>query len=140
MCSLKVRFSQSPERRGVLNYALRVEVLSATGIPTKIFVYHQSPSGINGNTFSEFDHVATPVDFQEIPEDAASNTVPWYRTDKVVVWFRNVSDLNLAKQMFVDDIYALQKTYDVLTSNENFERQSDVEFTEAGVEEGISTL
>ena len=135
MCGLKVRFSQSPERRGVLNYALHVEVLSASGMPKKIFVYHQSPAGIDGNTFAEFDHVATPVDFQEIPEDAASNTVPWYRTDKVVVWFRNVSDLNLAKQMFVDDISALQKTYDVLTSKENFARQSDIEFTETGVHE-----
>lgn len=135
MCGLKVRFSQSSERRSVFNYALHVEVLSATGMPKKIFVYHQSPAGVEGNTFAEFDHVATPVDFQEIPEDAASETVPWYRTDKVVVWFRNVADLDLAKQMFVDDIAALQKTYDVLTSENNFVRQSDIEFTENGVHE-----
>ena len=135
MCGLKVRFTQSPELRGVFAYSLKVEVVSATDIPSKIFVYHQSPAGIDGNTFAEFDHVATPVDFQEIPEDAASNTVPWYRTNKVVVWFRNVSDLNLAKQMFVDDIHALQKTYDVLTSNDNLERQSDIEFVGNGVHE-----
>jgi hypothetical protein len=137
MCKLKVRFSQTPERRNVFNYALRVEVLSSIGIPKKIFVYHQSPAGIDGNTFAEFDHVATPVDFQEIPEDAASEVVPWYRTDKVVVWFRNVSDLNLAKQMFVDEIYALQKTYDVLTSEDNFTRQSDIEFSETGVHQEV---
>lgn len=134
MCGLKVRFSQSPEHRSVFNYALKVEVLSSTGgIPTKIFVYHQSPAGIAGNTYATFDHVATPVDLQEIPEDAASETVPWYRTDKVVVWFRNLSDMSLAKQMFVDDITALQRTYDTLTSENGFTNQTDVEFSESGV-------
>ena len=142
MCGLKVRFSQSPEHRSVFNYALKVEVLSSTGgIPTKIFVYHQSPAGIDGNTFAEFDHVATPVDLQEIPEDAASETVPWYRTNKVVVWFRNVSDLNLAKQMFVDDILALKRTFRTLTSENNFTNQTDVEFSDDGVhEKGIRSV
>lgn len=137
MCGLKVRFSQSPEHRSVFNYALKVEVLSSTGgIPTKIFVYHQSPAGIGGNTFATFDHVATPVDLQEIPEDAASDTVPWYRTDKVVVWFRNLSDVELAKQMFVDDISALQQTYNILTGENNFMRQTDVDFCGSGVHTG----
>lgn len=132
---LRVRFSQSSERRGVFNYALKVEVTGALGIPQKIFVYHQSPSGVDGNVFAEFDHIATPVDFQEIPEDAASETVPWYRTDKCVLWFRNVSDMELAKQLFVDDINALRRTFDVLTSENNFARQTDVEFSGAGVSE-----
>lgn len=135
MCRLKVRFSQSSQKRGVFNYALNVEVVEASGIPSKIFVYHQSPAGLDGNTFAEFDHVATPVDFQEIPEDAASETVPWYRTDKCVAWFRCVSDLELAKQLFVDDINALRRTYGVLTSENNFTRQTTVEFSENGVHE-----
>ena len=133
MCTLRVRFSQSSERRGVFNYALKVEVSRAVGIPSKIFVYHQSPAGLDGNTFAEFEHIATPVDFQEIPEDAASETVPWYRTDKCTVWFRNVSDLVLAKQLFVDDINALVRTFDVLTSENGFSRQTSVEFSENGV-------
>ena len=135
MCRLKVRFSQSSQRRGVFDYALKVEVTDATGIPSKIFVYHQSPAGTDGNTFAEFDHIATPVDFQEIPEDAASETVPWYRTDKCTVWFRNVSDLVLAKQMFVDDINALRRTFDVLTGENGFVRQTSVDFSENGVHE-----
>ena len=135
MCGLKVRFTQSPERRGVFTYSLKVEVVSATDIPSKIFVYHQAPAGIDGNTFAEFDHVATPVDFQEIPEGAASETVPWFRTDEFTGWFRNVSDLNLAKQMFVDDIAALQRTYDTLTSENNFTNQSTIEFNKNCVQE-----
>lgn len=132
MCGLKVRFSQSPERRGVFQYALKVEVVSATEIPSKIFVYHQLPSGAEGNTFAEFDHVATPVDFQEIPEDAASETVPWFRTDKCTVWVRSLDDLATAKQLFVDDISGLQRTFNILTSENNFTDQTTLEFTGNG--------
>lgn len=129
MCGLNVRFTQSTARRGVFEYALKVEVLSAKEIPSKIFVYHQSPAGIDGNTFAEFDHVATPVDFQEIPEDAASETVPWFRTDVCTVFLRSVSDLVQAKQLFIDDIHALQKTFDVLSCENNFTNQTNVEFS-----------
>ena len=135
MGSIKVRFSQSSERVGGLNYALRVEVVSSEGMPSKIFVFHQMPAGIDGNTFSEFDHVATPVDFQEIPEDAASEIVPWYRTDKCTVWFRSLSDLRMAKQMFVDDIFELQRNFNVLTSKEDFRDQTTLEFSSDGVNE-----
>ena len=128
MCSLKVRFSQLPDRRGVLGFALKAEVLHAVGMSKKIFVYHQSPAGVDGNMISEFEHIASPVDMHEIPEDAASNVVPWYRSDKCVVWFRSVEDLKLAKQMFVDDISALQRSYDLLTDDNNFSNQTVVDF------------
>lgn len=129
MCSLKVRFSQSPERRNVFEYALKVEVVSSEGIPPKIFVYHQWPAGIDGNTFAEFDHIATPVDFQEIPEDAASEMVPWYRTDKCTVWLRCAKDLKTAKQLFMDDILGLQRSFDLLKSENGFIDQTTIEFT-----------
>lgn len=132
MCGLKVKFSQSPERRGVFQYALKVEVVSATGMPSKIFVFHQYPAGVDGNTFSEFDHVATPVDFQEIPENAASETVPWFRTDKCTVWVRSIDDLKTAKQLFVDDIAELQRTFNILSSEDNFTDQTTLEFTGNG--------
>ena len=134
MCSLKVRFRQSPEVRGIFGYALHVDVLESSGIPSKIFVYHQSPAGIDGNTFAEFDHIATPVDFQEIPEDAASETVPWYRTDSCTVWVRSESDLKLSKQLFMDDITALQNSYDLLSSVDSFTNQTTIEFSGNRVE------
>lgn len=136
MCGLRVRFTQSPERRDVFNYALVVEVIASSGIPSKIFVYHQPPAGCTGHTFAEFDHVATPVDFQEIPEDAASETVPYYRTNKCVVWTRNVSDIELAKQLLADDIAALQKTYDVLISTNDFTNQTTLDFGDMPSQEG----
>ena len=129
MCGLKVRFSQSPDVRGVFAYALKVEVTSAVGIPPKIFVFHQMPAGVDGNTFAEFDHIATPVDFQEIPEDAASETVPWYRTDKCTIWCRSLDDLKTAKQLFVDDIAALQRTFEMLSRKDGFSSQTTIEFS-----------
>lgn len=129
MASLSVRFSQTAVRRGVYDYALKVEVSSAIGIPRKVFVFHQMPSGPDGNTFAQFAHVASPVDLQEYPEDAASATVPWYRTDKCVIWCRCADDLALAKQMFVDDIAQLKRAYENLSSDENFTVQTTVNFT-----------
>ena len=137
MCGLKVRFIQSPERRGVYQYALHVEVVSASKISTKIFVFHQMPAGADGNTFAEFDHVATPVDLHEIPEDAASETVPWFRTDKCTVWVRSLDDLATAKQLFVDDISELQRTFSILTSEDNFADQTTLEFTGNGSVVGL---
>lgn len=137
MCKLDVRFSQLAEMRGVFSYAMKAEVVSASGMPSKVFVYHQMPAGVDGNTFAEFDHVATPLDFQEIPEDAASETVPWYRTDKCTIWTRSVSDLQLVKQTMVDDLSELQRTYSILTSEENYARQTTVEFA-AGGPQGVS--
>lgn len=132
MGSLKVRFSQNYERRDVYFYSLRAEVISSEGIPPKIFVYHQFPSGVDGNTFSEFDHVASPVDFQEIPDDAASEIVPWFRTNRFEAWFRNLADLNMAKQMLVDDISFLQRNFSILTSEDSFANQTTVEFSSDG--------
>lgn len=133
MCSLRVRFSQNYEIRGIYTYALKVEVIDSNGIPKKIFVYHQIPPGLDGNMNSEFDHIATPVDFQEIPEDAATEIVPWYRTDRCTVWLRSVADLKMAKQLFVDDISELQKTYGILTSDDNFTEQTTVDFSDEGI-------
>lgn len=138
MCSLKVRFSQNLDKRNVFTYALLVEVVEAKGMSPKIFVYHQMPVGIEGNSFAEFDHVATPVDLQEIPEDAASEIVPWYRTDKCLVWFRSIADMRTGKQLFVDDISWLQKTFNELSRVDDFKSQSTIEFSEHGVREVAS--
>lgn len=128
MCGLRVRFRQSPAIRGVFAYALRVEVVRAKNMPPKIFVFHQSPAGLDGNTYAEFSHVATPVDFHEIPEDAASETVPWFRSEKCTVWLRNLSDAKTIKKLFVDDINGLVRTYNALASLSDFTTQTTLDF------------
>ena len=135
MRRIRVRFNESAEHRGGFDYALIVEIVEANDLPRKIFVYHQMPAGIDGNTFSEFDHIATPVDIQEIPEDAASELVPWYRTDKCTIWCRSLSDVNMAKKMFTEDIAAFHRNYIELSSEENFSKQTTLDFSEDGVKE-----
>ena len=44
-----------------------------------------------------------------------------------------MDDLAKAKQMFVDDIRALQRTYGILSSEDGFSRQTTLEFSDAGV-------
>ena len=125
---LRVKFSQTRDIRGIYGLALKVEVVRATGMSGKIFVFHQKPAGSGGNSYAEFSHVASPVDMNEIPEDACSETVPYYRTDSVTVWFRCMDDLVAAKQLLADDIGSLQRTYFVLTNDNNFTNQSILDF------------
>lgn len=133
MAQIKTRFTFTEDRHGVFEYSLGVEAFSAEGISPKIFVFHQSPAGIDGNTIAEFDHVATPVDMHELPEDAATETVPWYRTDKCTIWLRSQDDVDTAEQLFVDDIAALQRSYDALSGNGGLTKQTTLEFSNEGV-------
>ena len=48
------------------------------------------------------------------------------------VRFRNLADLNMAKQMLVDDISFLQRNFSILTSEDSFENQTTVEFSSDG--------
>ena len=133
MARISARFTERSERRGVYELSLCVEVTNSEGISPKIFVFHQSPAGIDGNTIAEFDHVATPVDMHELPEDAATETVPWYRTDKCTIWLRSQDDVDTAEQLFVDDIAALQRSYDALSGNGGLTKQTTLEFSNEGV-------
>lgn len=130
MCELEVRFNETPDVKGIFAYSLEVEVISSKDIPPKIFVYHQRPAGLDGNTFAEFSHVATPVDFSEIPEDAASEMVPWFRTDKCTLWLRGIEDLKLAKQLMVDDIIALKRSFDLLLMKDGSRKQTTIRFAD----------
>lgn len=80
------------------------------------------PDGINHciDTVDRFIHVATPLDFDEVPEDEPdlSNDIPYYRTDDVVIWFRSLIDLNKTKLDFEDDINTLVRTYESLDNLE----------------------
>lgn len=132
MFAFRVKFSEIRHGVGSSAGLLRVEVTSSEDSACKIFVMHQSPPDAKGNTTSEFDHVATPVDLHEIPEDAATDTIPWYRTDKCEILLRSESDLELAKQLFVDDIGALQKSLEAIADIDAPAIQTVVEFSPRG--------
>lgn len=132
MPTFRVKFSEIRHGVGSSAGLLRVEVTSSEDSTCKIFVMNQSPPDAEGNLISEFDHVATPVDLYEVPEDAATATVPWYRTDKCEILLRSESDLRLAKQLFVDDIGALRKDLEAITDVNAPATQTVVEFSPQG--------
>lgn len=132
MIKIIVKFVKQRQLRGAFDYALDVHVEQADGVSPKIFVYHQLPATVDGALSSEFDHVASPADMHEIPEDAASDTVPWYRTNSCTIWCRSAEDFEQAKQLFVDDIQLLQKNLTAL-SNMDDENATVLEFSNEGV-------
>ena len=128
--TLDVRFSQSRADRSLYGFALKAEVRAASGIPKEIFVFREGQPGPDGDTISEFMHIASPEDIQEIPAQAPKldEGMPYFRLSEVTTWFRNVDDLELAKQLMKDDIATLIRTYDVLNDTNNFENQEDVSY------------
>ena len=132
MATFRVKFSELRQGVGGCAGLLRVEVMSSEDSACKIFVMHQSPPDARGNLISEFDHVATSTDLHEIPEDAATATIPWYRTDKCEILLRSEADLELAKQLFTDDIGALSKSLGTISDVNSSASQTVVEFSPQG--------
>lgn len=118
---LKVRYStdRAEEYPTIYAHALKVEVISAIGYPDHIFVFHRNKANTDGDYVDEFTQVASPLEIEEIPEDAPDlqNGMPYYRAKEVTVWFRNLDDLELAKSRIKADIRDFAFTYDVITGD-----------------------
>jgi len=96
-------------------YSLKVEVVEAVDMPSKIFVFQRwVPSATDpesNNLGDKFISVADPVDLEEYPEDAPDleNDIPYYRTDSVILHFRSMSELAEVRGLLGDDFAALVK-------------------------------
>lgn len=97
-----------------LEHRLEVCVDPKTDIPKKVFVYHVTSSS---QEKAEFDHIATLSDLQELPEDSATETVPWFLAEKCTLLLRSDQDVKLAKQLFIDDISELSRNLTELGYN-----------------------
>lgn len=125
--SLKVRYSVTvPEMHPeIYAYALKVEVINAIGYPEHLFVFQRSKANENGDWVDEFIQIASPLDIEETPENAPKldDNMPYYRTKEVVLWFRTMEDLKLAKAKIKDDLKVLTTTYDIL--EQGFDAQEE---------------
>ena len=115
---IKIDIYESTTSKSLYAYALKI-VSSSEADDANVFVYQRGvPSLPDGEITDTFIHVATPVDFSEIPVGKPNfdQNMPFYRTNIVTLWFRNQEDLEIAKNDICFDIGRLCKIYNELVT------------------------
>lgn len=115
--SLKVRFSYPrPTEPPMQAYTLMVEVYEAVGLPKEVFVFQiDAYPGAGDGTDTDsvgFVKVASVVDLQEYPITTAdmANEIPYFRMEKVILSFRDLTTLFETKQLIYNDINELVRS------------------------------
>ena len=112
--SITVTYDETQPVRGHA-YGLKITVDESTGIDSNIFVYRAggSPSLRPSEPKSDaFICIADPVDMEEYPvyEAELEEEMPYYRSDTVTLYFRNLGDMYITKERIQDDIRTLVKS------------------------------
>lgn len=128
---LTIKYSTTiPDKHpAIYAYLLKVEVVNAVGYPHHLFVFQRSPDNNEGDSVDTFIQIASPLDVDEVPENAPDlqNNMPYYRAQKVELWFRNMEDLELAKSKIKEDLQTLVLTYKVLKGSTDKEEIENYE-------------
>lgn len=103
------------ENLGIKCFKLDVTIIDSQGIPREVFVYRIKQNPYNEQS-DEFMCVAGPNDIEELPanEPDLENEIPFYRTNKVTLFFRNADDLADVKDLIRSDLNELVKSYKAL--------------------------
>ena len=125
---LTLEYSQTDTKDGLYAYALHVASSPEDGADPRIFVFQRTPRTMNpfGRTDMEFDdifvNVATPVDMEEIPPDEPDicHGMPYFRSDTLDLWFRNLEDIEQAKRDIDEDVASLCRLYDNMSDTGGF--------------------
>lgn len=102
---------------GVDGIRVRIEANEAALMPNKIFAYLMLPKRPGQTTGTgAFDHVCSPTDLEEYPEDAPTpNSRPaWFRLNYVDVLLRSRAEVKAFIRDVVDDVQRLKQTLDVM--------------------------
>ena len=94
---------------------LRIDVTGATNMPTKIFAYQSLPMRPStGERAAEFDHVCSPPDLADFPEDAPipGQRPDWFRTSFVDVFLRSEADALRMWNLVIADVSSLKLSLD----------------------------
>jgi hypothetical protein len=113
--SITLRMSRTRDEAQLYqSYAMRIEVIAATDVPRKIFVFQRGlPPAVAGNPpgtpVDHFVKIATTVDLEEFPEDGPDldREVPYYRLDTVTLLFRALVDLQETWNYIQEDVRSL---------------------------------
>lgn len=117
---LKQICKQSSTKDGLYAYSLHISVEacdddSAESSDPNVFVFRRSVPTFNPNGPTDgvvddvFFNVATPVDMYDIPvkRPDVEHGMPYYRDSELDLWFRNLEDLDRAKEEVTSDIASL---------------------------------
>ena len=111
--SIKVRYSRQEKVDAVQAYILKVEVLEATDVTKKIFVFQRRVKSVMDaevNALGDmFVSIASPVSIEEFPEDISdpANDIPYYRLASVTLLFRSMIELEETRLLIDADITKL---------------------------------
>lgn len=95
---------------------VRIEADDSNLMPTKIFAYQMLPvKPGEEDRVGAFDHVCSPVDLEEYPEDQPlPNSRPaWFRLDYVDVLLRSRAEVKAFINSVVEDVQGLKTTLDI---------------------------
>lgn len=96
---------------------VRIEANSAQNMPNKVFAYLMQPL-IPGeeSRVGSFDHVCSPTDLEEYPEDAPIplQRPEWFRLNYVDVVLRSRTEVHAFIRDVADDVYRLKSALDLM--------------------------
>lgn len=96
---------------------LRIEADEAEEMATKIFAYQTLPmTPATGERTAAFDHVCSPVDLEEFPEDEplAQHRPQWFRLAYLDVLLRSVQEVDDYLADVIADVRSLKATLDTM--------------------------
>lgn len=101
---ISISWVTSPYRHGLDDgIRVRITVVCSTNVPRKVFAYRTLPRNPRTNEeVGYFDHVCTPADLEDYPEDAPlpGHRPKWFRLDYVDVLLRSYAEV----EAFIDDV------------------------------------
>lgn len=95
---------------------VRITASNANLMPSKIFAYQMMPVGpADAERVGMFDHVCSPSDLEEYPEDEPTPTLrpAWFRLDYVDVLLRSRTEVDAFIRDVTDDVRGLKEVLDV---------------------------
>lgn len=95
---------------------VRIETSDANLMPAKVFAYQMMPIGpAEAERAAMFDHVCSPSDLEEYPEDEPIATMrpAWFRLNYVDVLLRSRTEVDSFIRDVTADVQSLKEVLDV---------------------------
>lgn len=96
---------------------IRIEATNAANMPAKIFAYQLLPmKPSTGEQVGAFDHICSPIDLEEYPEDSPIENVRpgWYRLDYIDVLVRSRHEADNFLAVVRADVRSLIGTLNIM--------------------------